>query len=128
MAGTRRASAVFASHGPDVHVFGLTSVAVLSSLSTRHRSMNVKVRRIEIDEATAEALEARAAEAGLSVRELLAEMVTVNSASQLSSAELVELDREWDAIKAGEPTIAHDDVVRWLDTWGTSGFRPWKGR
>ena len=39
--------------------------------------MNVKVRRIEIDEATAEALEARAAEAGLSVRELLAEMVAV---------------------------------------------------
>jgi len=90
--------------------------------------MNLKVRRIEIDEATAEALEARAAEAGLSVRELLAEMVAVGSASQLPSAELAELDRQWDAIKAGEPTIAHDDVVRWLDTWGTSGFRPWKAR
>jgi len=90
--------------------------------------MNVKVRRIEIDEATAEALEARAAEAGLSVRELLAEMVAVRGASQLPFAELAELDRQWDAIKAGEPTIAHDDVVRWLDTWGTSAFRPWKGR
>ena len=90
--------------------------------------MNVKVRRIEIDEATAEALEARAAEAGLSVRELLAEMVAVKGASQLPPTELAELDRQWDAIKAGEPTIAHDDVVRWLDTWGTSGFRPWKGR
>jgi hypothetical protein len=90
--------------------------------------MNVKVRRIEIDEATAEALEARAAKAGLSVRELVAEMVTAGSASQLPSAELAELDRQWDAIKAGEPTIAHDDVVRWLDTWGTPGFRPWKGR
>jgi len=90
--------------------------------------MNIKVRRIEIDEATAEALEARAAEAGLSVRELLAEMVAVSSASQLPFAELAELDRQWDAIKAGEPTIAHDDVVRWLDTWGTSGFRPWKAR
>ena len=90
--------------------------------------MNVKVRRIEIDEATAEALEARAAEAGLSVRELLADMVAVGSASRLPSAELAELDRQWDAIKAGEPTITHDDVVRWLDTWGTQGFRPWKGR
>ncbi len=88
--------------------------------------MNVKVRCIEIDEATAEALKVRAAEAGLSVRELLAEMV--GSASQLPSAELAELDQQWDAIKAGEPTIAHDDVVHWLDTWGTSGFRPWKGR
>jgi hypothetical protein len=86
--------------------------------------MNVKVRRIEIDEATAEALEARAAEAGLSVRELLAEMVAVTGASRLPSAELAELDRQWDAIKAGEPTIAHDDVVRWLDAWGTPGFRP----
>ena len=90
--------------------------------------MNPKVRRIEIDEATAEALEARTAEAGLSVRELLAEMVAVTGASQLPSAELAELDRQWDAINAGEPTIAHDDVVRWLDTWGTPGFRPWKGR
>ncbi|MGO9698814.1 MAG: hypothetical protein ACLPX7_06075 [Xanthobacteraceae bacterium] len=90
--------------------------------------MNVKVRRIEIDEATAEALEARAAEAGLSVRELLAELVAVTGASRLPSAELAELDRQRDAIKAGEPTIAHDDVVRWLDTWGTSGFRPWKGQ
>jgi hypothetical protein len=90
--------------------------------------MNLKVRRIEIDEATAQALEARAAEAGLSVRELLAEMVAVGSPSRLSSADLAELDRQWDSIKNGEPTIAHDDVVRWLDTWGTSGFRPWKGR
>jgi hypothetical protein len=90
--------------------------------------MNIKIRRIEIDEATAEALEARAAEAGLSVRELLAEMVAVGSASRLPSAELAELDRQWDAIKAGEPTVAHDDVVHWLDTWGTSSFRPWKGR
>lgn len=90
--------------------------------------MNVKVRRIEIDETTAEALEARAAEAGLSVRELLAEMVAVIGASRLPSAELAQLDRQWDAIKAGEPTIAHDDVVRWLDIWGTPGFRPWKGR
>ncbi len=85
--------------------------------------MNVKVRRIEIDEATAQALEARAAESGLSVRELLAEMVAVESAPRLPSAELAELDRQWDAVKAGEATVAHDDVVRWLDAWGTSGFR-----
>jgi hypothetical protein len=39
---------------------------------------------------------------------------------------LDELDRQWAAIKAGEPTVAHDDVVRWLDTWGTPGFRPWQ--
>jgi hypothetical protein len=59
----------------------------------------------------------------LSVRELLAEMVAAGSASRWPSAELAELDRQWDAIKAGEPTVAHDDVVRWLDTWGALGFR-----
>jgi hypothetical protein len=48
--------------------------------------------------------------------------------AKLSGGELRDLDRQWAAIKAGEPTVAHDDVVRWLDTWGTSAFRPWKGQ
>ncbi len=86
-------------------------------------------RTIEVDDAIAEALESRAAEVGLSVAELLAEMVAAESASsELSSAEMTELDRQWAAIKAGEPTVVHDDVVRWLDTWGTPGFKPWKSQ
>jgi predicted transcriptional regulator len=88
--------------------------------------MNVKLRKIEVEEATATALEARAAELGLSVSELLAEMV--GASAKLSDAELAALDRQWTAIKNGEPTVAHDEVVRWLDTWGTSAFRPWKDR
>lgn len=47
---------------------------------------------------------------------------------RLSPEEINELDRQWAAIKAGEPTVAQADVVRWLDTWGTPGFRPWQGR
>jgi predicted transcriptional regulator len=91
--------------------------------------MNAKVRTIEVDDATAAALEARAAETGLSVRELLAEMVALSDAmAEIAPAEMSELDRQWQAVKGGEPTVAHDDVVRWLDTWGTSRFRPWKGR
>jgi len=87
--------------------------------------MNIKVRRIEVDAETAAALEAPAAEVGLSVRELLAEMVGLEKTpAKLSGEELGDLDRQWAAIKAGEPTVAHDDVVRWLDTWGTSDFRP----
>ena len=86
-------------------------------------------RTIEVDDAIAEALKSRAAEVGLSVAELLAEMVAAESASsELSSAEMTELDRQWAAIKAGEPTVVHDDVVRWLDTWGTPGFKPWKSQ
>ena len=60
-------------------------------------------RTIEVDDATAVALETRAAEAA-------------------------ELDRQWAAIKAGEPTVPHEDVVRWLDTWGTPRFRPWNSQ
>lgn len=86
-------------------------------------------RTIEVDDAIAEALKSRAAEVGLSVAELLAEMVAAESASsELSSAEMTDLDRQWAAIKAGEPTVVHDDVVRWLDTWGTPGFKPWKSQ
>ena len=86
-------------------------------------------RTIEVDDKTAAALELRAAEAGLSVPELLAEMVALEGVSaQLSTAEMSALDRQWAAIKAGEPTVAHDDVVRWLDTWGTPRFRPWKSQ
>ena len=51
-----------------------------------------------------------------------------DASGRLPSEEISELDRQWAAIKAGEPTVAHDDVVRWLDTWGTRGFRPWQGQ
>jgi predicted transcriptional regulator len=91
--------------------------------------MAARKRTIELDDATATALESRAAEVGLSVPELLAEMVAAGGeAAKLSSTEMIELDRQWDAIKAGEPTVAHDDVVRWLDTWGTSRFGPWNSQ
>jgi hypothetical protein len=45
-----------------------------------------------------------------------------------NDAEIAELHRQWAAIKAGAPTVAHDDVVRWLDTWGTPHFKPWKNQ
>ena len=91
--------------------------------------MNVKVRKIEVDHATAEALEARAAAAGVSVRELLPQMIALGAAVvELSPDDAADLDRQWAAIKAGEPTVAHVDVVRWLGTWGTSDFRPWNDR
>jgi predicted transcriptional regulator len=83
-------------------------------------------RTIEVDDTTAAALESRAAEAGVSVAELLAEWVAPQRGSVADpAAELADLDRQWAAIKAGEPTVPHQDVVRWLDTWGTPGFRPW---
>jgi predicted transcriptional regulator len=82
--------------------------------------MAASKRTIEVDDATAAALESRAVEAGLSVTELLAETFAPAGASvQVAPAELAELDRHWAAIKAGEPTTPNEDVVRWLQTWGT---------
>jgi hypothetical protein len=87
--------------------------------------MTATKRTIEIDGATAAALERRAAETGLSVAELLAAIVAPIEASP---SDVAKLDRQWSAIKAGAPTVPHGDVVRWLDTWGTPGFKPWNGR
>ena len=87
--------------------------------------MTAAKRTIDVDAATAAALESRAAEAGLSVSELLAEIV---APAEASPADMAKLDRQWAAIKAGEPTVPHEDVVRWLDTWGTPRFKPWNSR
>jgi predicted transcriptional regulator len=81
---------------------------------------------IEVDKTTADTLNARAAERGVSVAELLAEMVREGEAVEVGPAEIAELDRRWANIKAGEATIPHEDVVRWLNTWGTPAFKPWR--
>jgi hypothetical protein len=85
-------------------------------------------RTIEVDDATAAALESRAADAGVSVAELLAEWVAPPHATAIAADEMAKMDRQWAAIKAGEATGPHRDVVRWLDTWGTPAFRPWSDR
>jgi predicted transcriptional regulator len=82
-------------------------------------------RTIEIDSAIADELEARAASRGVSVGEMVAELVALDSASG-SMDELAELDRQWAGIEAGAATIPHERVARWLETWGTPGFKPWR--
>jgi predicted transcriptional regulator len=37
-----------------------------------------------------------------------------------------ELDRRWNAFEAQGSVAANDDVVRWLQTWGTPAFRSWR--
>ena len=81
--------------------------------------MNIKLRTIEVDDATATALETRAARsrfvgAGAAGGNGRGQKMRAN----LSRDEVDDLDRQWAAIKAGAPTVAHDDVVRWLDTSG----------
>ena len=86
-------------------------------------STNVK---IEVDERTADVLQARAAELGVTVSELVAELATLDSEPiVVESDEIAELDRRWKKIEAGQSTVPHERVVQWLRTWGTPRFRPW---
>jgi predicted transcriptional regulator len=87
--------------------------------------MTAATRKIEIDEATAAALEARAADEGVSISELVAQLIVPEPLS-LPTDQVAELDRRWAAVEAGEPTVPHEEVVRWLRTWGTPAFRPWR--
>jgi len=43
----------------------------------------------------------------------------------INAAEVAELDQLWTAVQRGEPTVTNDEVVRWLETWGTPAFKPW---
>ena len=88
-----------------------------------------KRRTIEIDEQTADVLEARAAARGVSVGEMVAELVAFDDgATSAGPDEVAELDRRWAAVEAGEATVPHGEVARWLDTWGTPAFKPWRER
>jgi hypothetical protein len=85
--------------------------------------------KIDVDERTAEVLRSRAAELGVTVSELVAELATLDSDSvSVESNEIAELDRRWKKIEGGAPTIPHERVVRWLRTWGTPGFRAWRAQ
>ncbi len=85
--------------------------------------MAAKTETIEVDSETAAMLKARAAERGMSVAELVAELIPP------SDEELVaELDRRWAAIEAGEATVPHEEVRPWLRTWGTPEFKLWSKR
>lgn len=58
--------------------------------------------------------------------ELVAELVTLACEPiVVESDEIAELDRRWKRIAAGQSTIPHEGVVRWLRTWGTPRFRQW---
>jgi predicted transcriptional regulator len=90
--------------------------------------MASKTDTIEVDQATADALRTRAAERGISVAEFLAEVVSQSAPIAATAADIAELDRRWAKVAVGEPTISNEEVVRWLDTWGTPAFKPWRDR
>ena len=84
---------------------------------------------IEVDEQTADVLQTRAAELGVTVSELVAELATLEGEPiAVEADDISELDRRWRKIEAGGRTVRHERVVRWLRTWGTPRFQPWPGQ
>jgi predicted transcriptional regulator len=83
---------------------------------------------IAIDKHTADVLHSRAAELGLTVPELIAELATLDSAPREAEAdEIAELDRRYATATEGS-RVPHERVVQWLRTWGTPRFRQWPGQ
>ena len=88
-------------------------------------SINVS---IEVDKHTADVLQMRAAELGVTVPQLIAELATLDSAPRQADAdEIAELDRRYARATEGSP-VPHERVVQWLRTWGTPRFRQWPGQ
>lgn len=81
---------------------------------------------IEVDETTATLLRDRADAQGVSVSELVAGLAALaETPVVIAPEELAELDRQMAAIDAGEEaTFPHEDVERWLATWGTPDYKP----
>jgi len=89
----------------------------------------MKTQTIEIDDDTAAALKLRAKERGLTVPELVAELVTLEAGPvDAATADIAELDRRWNAFEAQGSVAANEDVVRWRGTWGAPAFRSWRER
>lgn len=81
---------------------------------------------IDIDRHTADVLQARAAELGMTVPQLVAELAALDGTSRDADAdEIAELDRRAAAATPGS-RVPQERVVQWLRTWGTPGFRPWQ--
>ena len=102
---------------------------VLDLIRIFRYALRMKTQTIEVDDDTAAALKQRAEQRGVSVPELVAELVTLDMhALEADSADISELDRRWKSYQAQKSVTSNDDVVRWLRTWGTPTFRRWRDR
>jgi len=89
----------------------------------------MRTQTIEIDDDTATALKQRAEERGVSVGELVAELAALEaSPAEADRDSIAELDRRWQAFRAQSSATSNEEVVRWLETWGTSEFQGWRSR
>lgn len=83
---------------------------------------------IDIDKHTADVLQMRAEELGVTVPQLIAELAALDSTPRDADPdEIAELDRRAARAASGS-RVPHERVVQWLRTWGTPGFRRWPGQ
>lgn len=84
---------------------------------------------IQVDESTAAALARRASARGQSISEVIADLIADHeSVVEKDSAQITELERRWERFNKQPSTVPHDQVVRWLETWGTANYRPLSSR
>lgn len=99
--------------------------------------MNIKVRKIEVDAATADLLEARAASRGMTVAELLAdiacneEVLPADLATMRASGEgpcspesLEEDARHLAKFERTRVGVPWEEVKAWMQSWGTPNELP----
>jgi hypothetical protein len=92
--------------------------------------MNARVK-IEVDVATAKELEARAAEQGVSVSDLVAQLLAAQDGlppeleakpaaaeGPWSAEETAELDRRWAEFERTREGVPWDEVRAWMQSWG----------
>ena len=74
-----------------------------------------KTDTLEVDQEVAEVVKARAADRGMTISELLAEWLNLDTQPiALQPGEIAELDRRWKAVEDGRATVSNTEVVRWL--------------
>jgi hypothetical protein len=99
--------------------------------------MTIKLRKIEIDAATADALEARAAARGITVSELLESLLgadeslppeweAMRAAGQgpWAPEALAEVARRYDEFKRTRMGVPWEEVKAWMESWGTPNVLP----
>jgi predicted transcriptional regulator len=80
------------------------------------------VLTVRLDRKLSNKLEKRARQANRSKSALTA--YALESFFEIEDQEVAKIKRALARSKAGAPTIAHEDVVRWVKSWGTPNELP----
>jgi predicted transcriptional regulator len=87
--------------------------------------VTVKLRQIEVEVSTAEVLEARAAEQGVTVSEVVAEIVAVmDFSADIEWPDAAEDLRRYYEFKRTGEAVPLNEVKAWVESWGSENELP----